>query len=434
MKKAVTFLLLLSGFSIYAQDTVRISLQDLHQKPRDQNLQLILAQKEIELSEAELLKTRAMYLPNIIASYTMMNTNSPLNAFGSKLNQSRIEMDDFNPQLLNNPKSIFDFGPKIEVQQPIINMDMVYQKKAGNVKTEVLKIKKERAAEYLHFELDKAYYILLFAYEVLHTLESAHCTTMANKKVIDNYHNNGLVQKSEVLYMQVRINEINSQIQVAQSNIQNASDYLFALINENGDGKIFKPVDELTYKQVVLDTLPQLNASRKDLLAYNKSFEAYRWMEKSAKSTLLPRLNAFGSFEMHDNKFHEFNGNGYLVGLQLTLNLFDGLKSKSEQKTYKADYNRAKAELDKYTQQTELELKKAHRQILDAVQKLNFAESAWNQTKEAYRIRKNRYDQGLEKSADLLTAETLMAQKELEYHQSVFEYNIATAFYKFLND
>jgi len=434
MKKAVTFLLLLSGFSIYAQDTVRISLQDLHQKPRDQNLQLILAQKEIELSEAELLKTRAMYLPNIIASYTMMNTNSPLNAFGSKLNQSRIEMDDFNPQLLNNPKSIFDFGPKIEVQQPIINMDMVYQKKAGNVKTEVLKIKKERAAEYLHFELDKAYYILLFAYEVLHTLESAYSTTMANKKVIDNYHNNGLVQKSEVLYMQVRINEINSQIQVAQSNIQNASDYLFALINENGDGKIFKPVDELTYKQVVLDTLPRLNASRKDLLAYNKSFEAYRWMEKSAKSTLLPRLNAFGSFEMHDNKFHEFNGNGYLVGLQLTLNLFDGLKSKSEQKTYKADYNRAKAELDKYTQQTELELKKAHRQILDAVQKLNFAESAWNQTKEAYRIRKNRYDQGLEKSADLLTAETLMAQKELEYHQSVFEYNIATAFYKFLND
>jgi|GEM_PF-2970472 len=47
MKKAVTFLLLISSFSIYAQDTVKVSLQELRQKPLDQNLQLILAQKEI---------------------------------------------------------------------------------------------------------------------------------------------------------------------------------------------------------------------------------------------------------------------------------------------------------------------------------------------------------------------------------------------------
>jgi len=60
MKKAVTFLLLISSFSIYAQDTVKVSLQELRQKPLDQNLQLILAQKEIELTEAELLKTRAI--------------------------------------------------------------------------------------------------------------------------------------------------------------------------------------------------------------------------------------------------------------------------------------------------------------------------------------------------------------------------------------
>jgi len=154
-------------------------------------------------------------LPNITASYTMMNTNSPLNTFdsplntfGTKLNQSRIGMNDFNPILLNNPKNIFDFGPKIEVQQPIINMDMVYQKKAGTVKTEVLKIKKERAAEYLRFELDKAYYMLQFAYKVLQTLEIAQNTTLANKKVIDNYYINGMVQKSDVLYLDVRLNEV----------------------------------------------------------------------------------------------------------------------------------------------------------------------------------------------------------------------------------
>lgn len=434
MKKNITALLTVFSILISAQDTIRISAEEINQKSLDKNLQIQLAQKEIELSEAELLISRAMYLPNITASYNVMNTNSPLNAFGFKLNQSRITMDDFNPALLNDPKSITDFGPKIEIQQPIVNMDMVYQKKAGGVKTEVLKIKQQRTEEYLRFELEKSYYMLQLAYKMLSTLEDAKHTTLANKRVIDNYYANGLVQKSDVLYMEVRVNEIDSQIQFAKSNIRNASDYLFLLLNEDSNGKIFKPNQELSYKNTMLNNEVALNPNRKDLQAYEKSLEAYDWMIKSSKSKFLPRLNAFGSFEIHDNKPQEFDGKGYLVGLQLSWNFFDGLKSKSEQTAYKADYNRAKAEIEQYTQQSELELKKAVRQIEDADKKVELTEAAWNQSKEAYRIRKNRYDQGLEKSADLLNAESLMAQKELEFHQSIFEYNTALAYYKFLND
>src|SRR5690606_2341404 len=147
--------------------------------------------------------------------------------------------------------------------------------------------------------------------------------------------------KSDVLYMEVRVSEIDSQIQFAKSNIQNASDYLFLLLNEDSDGKIFKPTEELSYGEIISENNFELNPNRKDLQAYQKSLEAYEWMIKSSKSKFLPRLNAFGSFELHDNKFTEFDGKGYLIGLQLSWNFFDGLKSKSEQIAYKADYNRA---------------------------------------------------------------------------------------------
>lgn len=432
MKKIATVLLLIITTFVFGQDTIRISGEELNQKSLDKNLQIQLAQKEIELSEAELLITRAMYLPNITASYTIMGTNSPLNAFGFKLNQARIGMEDFNPELLNDPKSIVDFGPKIEIQQPIINMDMVYQKKAGEVKTEVLKIKQQRTEEYLRFELNKAYYMLQLSYKMLNTLENAKETVLENKRVIDNYYNNGLIQKSDVLYMDVRVNEIDSQIQYANSNIQNASDYLFLLLNEDSQGKILKPTEELQFSEGIFSNDLTINPNRKDLQAYEKSLEAYDLMIKSSKSKFLPKLNAFGSFEIHDNKPHEFDGKGYLVGVQLSWNFFDGLKSKSEQASYKADADRARAEIDQYTQQSELELKKAFRQIQDAETKVELNESAWNQSKEAYRIRKNRYDQGLEKSSDLLNAETMMSQKELEYHQAIFEYNTAVAYFEFL--
>lgn len=432
MRKLVLVLFLFTVSFAFAQDTIQISWEELSEKSLDNNLQLQLAQKETELAEAELLASRALYLPNITASYSVMNTNSPLNAFGFKLNQSRITMEDFNPDFLNRPDNITDFSAKIEIQQPIINRDGVFQKKAGKVKSEVLKIKQQRAKEYLQFELNKSYRMLQLAYKMLGTLEDAKQTTLANKKVIDNYYNNGLIQKSEVLYMDVRVNEIESQIHFAKSNIHNASDYLFLLLNEDSTEKVYKPSEELSYESAMLDTDLTLNPNRKDLQAYEKSLEAYDWMIKSSKSKFLPRLNAFGSFELHDNKVHEFDGTGYLVGLQLSWNFFDGLKSKSEQATYKADYNRAQAEIKQYSQQSELELRKAYRQVSDADNKVVLTAKAWEHSKEAYRIRKNRYDQGLEKSADLLTAETVMAQKELEYHQAIFEYNVAVEYYQFL--
>lgn len=435
MQKIWVLILSITTFqTIFSQDTIRISRIELEQKILDNNLQVKMAQKEVELADAELLGTRAMYLPNINASYTFSNTNNPLYAFGSKLNQERITMTDFNPDNLNSPKSISNFATKLEIQQPIINMDAVYQKKAGQVKSEVLKIKTERTKEYVQFELKKAYMTLQLAYKMTETLENARNTTLANKKVIDNYYKNGMIQKSEVLYMDVRLKEIENQIQFAKSNVKNASDYLYFLLDENYQNKVLKPSETLEFQENIVETNPTLNINRKDLQAYQKSLEAYDLMIKSSKAKFLPKLNAFGSFELYDNKIAQFDANGYLAGIQLSWNVFDGRKAKSEQEKYKAELSKAQTEIEQYQKQSELELGKTSRQVQDAENKVNLTKLAWEQSKEAYRIRKNRYDQGLEKSADLLTSETQMSQKELEHIQAIFEYSTALEYYKFLKN
>lgn len=435
MQKVWVLILTIATFqTVFSQDTISISKPELEHKILGNNLQVKMAQKEAELADAELLGTRAMYLPNINASYTFSNTNNPLYAFGSKLNQERITMMDFNPDNLNSPKSISNFATKLEIQQPIINMDAVYQKKAGQVKSEVLKIKTERTKEYVQFELKKAYMTLQMTYKMVETLENARTTTLANKKVIDNYYKNGIIQKSEVLYMDVRLKEIENQIHFAKSNVKNASDYLYFLLDENYQNKVLKPSEPLEYQENIVENNLTLNINRKDLQAYQKSLEAYDLMIKSSKAKFLPKLNAFGSFEMYDNKIAQFDANGYLAGIQLSWNVFDGLKAKSEQEKYKAELSKTQTEIQQYQKQSELELNKISRQVQDAENKVNLTKLAWEQSKEAYRIRKNRYDQGLEKSADLLTSETQMSQKELEHIQTIFEYNTALEYYKFLKN
>jgi outer membrane protein TolC len=241
-----------------------------------------------------------------------------------------------------------------------------------------------------------------------------------------------MIQKSEALYMDVRVTEIDNQLQFAKSNVKNASDYIFFLLNEDGNNKTLKPIETLTYQEQILEENHHLNLDRKDLKAYQKSLEAYDLMMKASKAKFLPRLNAFGSFEIYDNKPYEFNANGYLAGLQLSWNIFDGYKANSEQQKYKAEILKTQTEIEQYNKQSQLELNKSYRQVSDADHKVKLTNQAWEQTKEAYRIRKNRYDQGLEKSSDLLTSETIMAQKELEYHQAIFEYNTALEYLKFL--
>ncbi|MDY3547175.1 TolC family protein [Riemerella anatipestifer] len=428
-----TGITLMISVLIYSQEVVQISQEDLERKIGQQNLQLKLAEAEVNSAKADLLMSRAMYLPNVNLSYTGISTNNPLMAFGSRLNQERVTMMDFDPKRLNNPDNIFNFATKLEVQQPIFNQDAIYQKKAGEVRVEALTLKQERTKDYLLFEIKKAYMQLQMAYKVTQVLEGARETVLSNKKVIDNYYKNGILQKSDVLDMNVRVAEIENQIQFSKSNVKNASDYLYFLLNENPQGKVLKPTENLNYKGEALVNTPELKKDRKDLQAYQKSLDAYDYMIKSTKSKLLPRLNAFGSFEIYDNKPYQFDANGYLVGVQLSWNVFDGMKSNSEIAKQKAEILKTKTEIQQYQKQAELELVKAYRQVQDTDNKVSLTKLAWEQSTEAYRIRKNRYEQGLEKASDLLNTETAMSKKELEYQQAIFEYNIALEYFNFLN-
>ena len=68
-------------------------------------------------------------------------------------------------------------------------------------------------------------------------LEKANATAKANLKMVENYFKNGMLQKTDLLNVQVRVNEIANQLQYAKSNVQNASDYLAFLLNEDINGK-----------------------------------------------------------------------------------------------------------------------------------------------------------------------------------------------------
>jgi len=434
--RKINTLLLLGTVSItilgYSQDTLTISKKDIWTKAVEKNLQIKMANQDVKSAQADYRQSNALFLPNISASHTAMSTTNPLMAFGSKLNQEVLTASDFNPALLNNPATTQNYATKIQVLQPLINMDGLYGRQAAKSKVEAFELQTERTKEYLELEVNKSFMQLQLAYKAVGVLEKANATADANLKLIENYYKQGLLQKTDLLSVQVRVNEVKNQLQYAKSNVQNASDYLAFLMNEDNTNKVYKPLEELD-NSIALEVFnPLLSDNRKDIQAMGKSTEAYAKMLESSKMNFLPTLNAFGSYELYDDTLFGTAAQGYLIGAQLNWNVFDGYKSIGKMEKAKADFQKAEVETQQYKAQSQLELNKTNRQLKDAENKVNLEKLALEQSQEAYRIRSNRFTQGLEKTTDLLQTETQMYQKELEFLQAVFEYNFTQQYAQFL--
>ena len=434
MNTKIQFSLILISLSLgaFAQDTITISKNELLEKVTDKNLQIKIAEKTLAGAKADYNESNSLFLPKISASHTAMMTTNPLMAFGSKLNQEILTAADFNPALLNDPDKTENYATRIELLQPLINIDGLYGRKAAKSKMEAFDLQLERTKEYLGLEVNKAFMQLQLAYKAVEVLEKANATAQANLRLIENYNKQGLLQKTDLLSVQVRVNEVKNQLQYAKSNVQNASDYLAFLLDESNENKVYKPLEAIENTIEISTFETNLSANRKDVLAMDKSVEAYEKMAKMSQMNFLPRLNAFGSYEMYDTQLFQTGAKGYTIGAQLSWDIFDGYKSIGKYQKAKAEYQKAEVEAKQYKAQSQLELNKTNRQLTDAENKVNLTKLALEQAQEAYRIRANRFQEGLEKTTDLLQSETLQQQKELEYLQAVFEYNFTKKYLEFL--
>jgi len=431
MKNKLSILFCFLGtLFLQAQEIIPISKAVILAKVSENNTAIKISEAEFNASKADYKQTNAIFLPNIKASHTGISTTNPLMAFGSKLNQGILTAADFNPALLNNPTTTQNFATIIKVEQPLINVDGFYQRKAAKSKMEAMSLQTTRTQDYLVFEVEKAYMQLQLAYQGVFVLEKALETSNANKLMADNIFKQGFLQRADVLNVEIRVTEVKNQLQIAKSNVQNASNYLSFLMNDKSDF-VYKPTETLTVFDFNVDD-KLISENRADIKAMELAIKGFEAMNKADKMAFLPSLNAFGSYEMYDDKIFQGDASGYVIGAQLSWDIFQGSKRFGKAQKSKAEFEKSKLEYNQYVSKSNLELNKVKRQLIDAKNSLELTSLAVEQSEESLRIRKNRFKEGLEKTSDLLIAETQFAQKQLEYYQTIYQYNFTKTYLEFL--
>ncbi len=414
-----------------AQEVVSVSKAEVLKVVAGQNISIKISEQNFKEAQADYQQTNAVLMPHISLSYTGMATTNPLMAFGSKLNQEILTSEDFNPVLLNDPARITNYATVIEVRQPLINVDGYYQRKAAANKMRAMELQTTRTRDHMAFEVERSYMQLQLAWKSAEVLQKALVTAEANNKVARDKYGQGYMQKSDLLAVEVRVTDVRNQLSTAQSHIRNTSDYLSFLMGEESN-VLLRPSDSLSISTLTSDTIFSVPESRADIRAMQLASEAHAASFRADKMAFLPRLNAFGSYQLYDDQLLQTDASGYIVGAQLSWNILEGTKRIGQVQKSKAAVERSRLSYEQYVSRSNLEMNKARRMLSDAQNKLQLSGQALDQSRESLRIRTNRFREGLEKTADLLAAETRYAQKQLEYYQTVFELNYAQAYIEFL--
>lgn len=423
------FVLLISmALPFGAQSQTRqISLEEALQLADENNLTTRSAEAREAAARGAYRMTNSVFLPGLSVSHTGISTNDPLSSFGFKLKQEIVGQADFDPARLNDPDDIEHFNTKLEVQQPLLNLDGIYARKAARNQYEAMSLQSNRVKQNIRYEVKKAYYMLELARSSVQVLEQSVKVAEEALKLTRESEKQGFVKQADVLEAAVRLDERQNQLREANNQLQTANEFLAHLLGLDL-GMTIETVDSLIQppSQFFVSNQAVNLENRSDLKAYQKQIEAGENMLKSEKMKFIPRVNAFGSYEWNDSKLMGTAANNYMVGATLSWNLFSGYKNIGSAQQASARLDEARTNYQDYLSQSHIQFNRSKRNLELSFQQIQTSKLAKEQAEESFRIRTDRYKQGLEKTTDLLISEALASQKKLQYIHSIYNYKQAT--------
>lgn len=424
--KILTYIILfisILSIKLKAQNQVELTLNQAVNQAIENNWDVKKMQTKLGVAKAELMQANASFLPNINLSETFINTTDPLNVFGFKLKQEIVSTADFNPSLLNNPDDISNFMTKIQVEQPILNFDALTGRSAASANVKATEFNLTWTKNLIGLYAKQMYFQLQLVNSQKEVLTSTQKAVQEALKVTQDYYDQNLIAKADLLEMQLRLNEIESQLLVAENQSININGQFAHFLGYPITTKIvtteqIKDVSNLN----LLELSDASVENRSDLQAMSLQLKASNRMLNASKFKYLPRLNAFGSYEWNDENAFGTNANNYFIGAKLEWDIFKGGRNLGEMQKMKHQKNMMQISYDEKLSKSKQELEQNKNQLLVAKKQVELSGMAVAHAEEAFKLKSDRYKEGLEKTAEVLKSEAMLFAKKVNQLNSINQY------------
>lgn len=257
----------------------------------------------------------------------------------------------------------------------------------------------------------------------------------AQQRVVDftDLEKNGIIPRNDLLKSQLQVSKIQVSIDEATNNLNIVNYYLVTLLKLPADTKL--TIKESDFANFKMDNIP---TSDKVALENRKDLEAIRFQEKAsqanikmAKSAYYPTLALIGGYTTLDLKNVVTVQNAMNFGVGISYDLSSILKNGTMVKLAESkslEVQNAEAIL---TDNIKVQVQKSMEDYDLALKQNVVYEQAVEQSSENYRIVKDKYDNGLSDTNDLLEAD--VEQLSSQINRAIAKANIILKYYELLS-
>jgi TolC family type I secretion outer membrane protein len=408
----------------------KLSLQDCIDKALENNREMINAEYGLEVARKEQKSTRGILLPRVDASASYSYSRSD---FSRKWEQS-IGGNEFVVEEDSESDSESK-NSSITLSQSLYNGGKnwsAYSYSKQNTKYSELGY--ELTQQSIAFAVKQSYFALLKAEELLEVADETLKQSQQYLERARTMYDLGLVSPGDTLKAKVNLSKDKLEKINTENNVSIAQSQLAHILGVDiVAGVEVMPINgEITPEELSLEDYIQIAMeNRPEVKQSNVAIKMSEINVRSAWGDRFPSLSAYARYSWSKSEAQdavdETSTTSWSLGLQLDMNIFDGLSTESNIQKSKINLKKAKNQLEQVEQDIILEVKEAYLNIVKAYQKIEVSQEEVSSAQEDLRLMEQKYDLGKSSFIDLSDAQLGLTLAKSHYIQSVYDYHLAKA-------
>ncbi len=365
--------------------------------------------------------------PHLSASLSASRSNDPLAVFGYKLGQRNVTFSDFGagqftgpnsldiaPNALNYPGAYDNFNTSLQVKWPIYEGGrMSAAIAAARAAVKAAQNGDNAARQAVILEVLRAYEGVRAATAQLAVTLRAESAAVSDLASAQKRYKQGTAIRSDVLTAQVNLDQSRLARETAQDHLDTAREYLRILVGlPQGIAIAIGPPASPEMPREPLTTL------QSEALAANPTLQSLQNRAKASQATVVGKEAAYRPhFSLvirrdWNDRTLGIASPSYTVAGVVSWDLFDFGARRGAVQEAAGKLDAAEAHVNEFKQRLQVEVASTWRTAREAARRVKTDETAVEQAREAQRIIKLRFDQGLTTITELLAGQARLDKAE----------------------
>lgn len=432
-----------------AQDKLTLDLEQSIQLGLKNNREIQVSKLEVDKAEAAVSEAFGYALPSVdltagfsrflklpkisFPDFSAITKNSTYDVL---FDENVIPRDNSKKLKVSNILQSFslknNYEVKTQVTQILFNSAVFRGIGASEIFLDLAKEKFKNTISKTVLEVKKAFYGAILAKNLLEISKARFNNAIDHLKNIKALKEQGLVSEFNQMQAEVQVENIRPQIIQLENVFKDAKNALKIILNITQDKEI-ELMGEMTYNKEVFSSEDELideaissNLDLSTLKIKNQLDEEYTAIDRGS---YWPTISAFGNYTFagEANDFNFQNYQSSMVGLNFSLNLFQGGRTKNKVQQDVIITMQTKEQIKSLTDLT-ISIVKSKLNDLKRVQsQIETMKANVELANRAYQIAEDRFKEGTGSELEVKDANVELSQAKVNYTNAVHDYVIAKA-------